>query len=115
MDGGRLWPGEHQGAGYMPGWALQDPDRHSSLALPPGVFRASFCPHALGCRDQVIAEDQVEFDISKPEVAVTVKVPERKSLVLVRSASPSACSSCAFLGPPFSVPVWLVTVIPLRN
>ncbi|KAF3829896.1 hypothetical protein GH733_001847, partial [Mirounga leonina] len=57
VDGGRLWP---------------------------GVFRASFCPHALGCRDQVIAEDQVEFDISEPEVAVTVKVPEGKSLVLVR-------------------------------
>ncbi|KAF5919181.1 hypothetical protein HPG69_003821, partial [Diceros bicornis minor] len=50
----------------------------------PGVFRASFCPHVLGCRDQVIAEDQVEFDISEPEVAVTVKVPEGKSLVLVR-------------------------------
>lgn len=46
---------------------------------------------------------------------MTVKVPEGKSLVLVRSASPSACSSCAFLGPPFSVPVWLVTIIPLRN
>uniref|UniRef100_A0A8C0PC17 Laminin subunit alpha-3 n=1 Tax=Canis lupus familiaris TaxID=9615 RepID=A0A8C0PC17_CANLF len=57
VDGGRLWP---------------------------GVFRASFCPHVLGCRDQVIAEDQVEFDISEPEVAVTVKVPEGKSLVLVR-------------------------------
>uniref|UniRef100_A0A8C7BKK5 Laminin subunit alpha 3 n=1 Tax=Neovison vison TaxID=452646 RepID=A0A8C7BKK5_NEOVI len=50
----------------------------------PGVFHASFCPHVLGCRDQVIAEDQVELDISKPEVAVTVKVPEGKSLVLVR-------------------------------
>ncbi|XP_044921392.1 laminin subunit alpha-3 isoform X5 [Mustela putorius furo] len=50
----------------------------------PGVFRASFCPHVLGCRDQVIAEDQVELDISKQEVAVTVKVPEGKSLVLVR-------------------------------
>ncbi|XP_053062266.1 laminin subunit alpha-3 isoform X2 [Acinonyx jubatus] len=49
-----------------------------------GVFRASFCPHTLGCRDQVIAEDQVEFDISEPEVAVTVEVPEGKSLVLVR-------------------------------
>ncbi|XP_044630418.2 laminin subunit alpha-3 isoform X1 [Equus asinus] len=49
-----------------------------------GVFRASFCPHVLGCWDQVIAEDQVEFDISEPEVAVTVKVPEGRSLVLVR-------------------------------
>ncbi|KAM5304312.1 laminin subunit alpha-3 isoform 1-T1 [Glossophaga mutica] len=52
--------------------------------LRPGVFRASFCPHVLGCQDQVIAEDQVEFDISEPEVVVTVKVPEGKSLILVR-------------------------------
>ncbi|XP_017739471.1 PREDICTED: laminin subunit alpha-3 [Rhinopithecus bieti] len=49
-----------------------------------GSFRASFCPHVLGCRDQVIAEGQIEFDISEPEVAATVKVPEGKSLVLVR-------------------------------
>ncbi|XP_016022014.2 laminin subunit alpha-3 isoform X2 [Rousettus aegyptiacus] len=52
--------------------------------LQPGVFRASFCPHVLGCQDQVIAEDQIEFDVLQPEVAVTVKVPEGKSLVLVR-------------------------------
>ncbi|KAL4665893.1 hypothetical protein H8957_012079 [Semnopithecus entellus] len=49
-----------------------------------GSFRASFCPHVLGCQDQVIAEGQIEFDISEPEVAATVKVPEGKSLVLVR-------------------------------
>ncbi|XP_066102434.1 laminin subunit alpha-3 isoform X1 [Saccopteryx bilineata] len=52
--------------------------------LRPGVFQASFCPHVLGCQDHVMSEDQVEFDISEPEVVVTVKVPERKSLVLVR-------------------------------
>ncbi|KAM4841147.1 laminin subunit alpha-3-like [Thomomys bottae] len=49
-----------------------------------GSFLASFCPHVLGCRDQVSTEGQVEFDISEPEVTVTVKVPEGKSLVLVR-------------------------------
>nr|XP_035126645.2 LOW QUALITY PROTEIN: laminin subunit alpha-3 [Callithrix jacchus] len=49
-----------------------------------GSFRASFCPHVLGCRDQVITEGQIEFDVSEPEVAVTVKVPEGKSLVLIR-------------------------------
>ncbi|ELW48958.1 Laminin subunit alpha-3 [Tupaia chinensis] len=49
-----------------------------------GSFRASFCPHVLGCQDQVLTEGQIEFDISEPEVAVTVKVPEGKSLVLVR-------------------------------
>ncbi|XP_042095481.1 laminin subunit alpha-3 isoform X1 [Ovis aries] len=52
--------------------------------LQAGVFRASFCPHVLGCRDQVITGDQVEFDISEPEVSLTVTVPEGKSLVLVR-------------------------------
>ncbi|XP_054579702.1 laminin subunit alpha-3 isoform X4 [Eptesicus fuscus] len=50
----------------------------------PGVFRASFCPHVLGCQDQAIAGDQAEFAVWEPEVAVTVKVPEGKSLVLVR-------------------------------
>lgn len=52
--------------------------------LQAGVFRASFCPHVLGCRDQVISGDEVEFDISEPEVALTVTAPEGKSLVLVR-------------------------------
>lgn len=33
-----------------------------------------------------MADGQVEFDISEAEVAVTVKIPEGKSLTLVRSA-----------------------------
>ncbi|XP_052597506.1 laminin subunit alpha-3 isoform X1 [Peromyscus californicus insignis] len=49
-----------------------------------GSFLASFCPHLLGCRDQVLSHGQVEFDISEAEVAVTVTVPEGKSLKLVR-------------------------------
>lgn len=49
-----------------------------------GSFHASFCPHLLGCRDQVISEGQVEFDISEADVAVTVKIPNGKSLTLVR-------------------------------
>ncbi|XP_074208255.1 laminin subunit alpha-3 isoform X2 [Camelus bactrianus] len=52
--------------------------------LRPGVFHAAFCPHVLGCLDQVITGDQAEFDVSEPEVAVTVRLPEGKSLVLVR-------------------------------
>ncbi|KAK2094530.1 hypothetical protein P7K49_028268 [Saguinus oedipus] len=63
----------------FPAWVLVDGGRPRA-----GSFRASFCPHVLGCRDQVIAEGQIEFDISEPEVAVTVKVPEGKSLVLIR-------------------------------
>ena len=69
----------------------------------------------LGCRDQVITGDQVEFDITEPEVALTVTIPEGKSLVLVRSAFSSralyvlalvSCSVCLF---------WLMTVIPPEN
>lgn len=43
-------------------------------------------------------DGQVEFDILEPEVAVTVKVPEGKSLVLVSSACPFAYG---FLASPF--------------
>uniref|UniRef100_A0A8C3IVW1 Laminin subunit alpha 3 n=1 Tax=Chrysemys picta bellii TaxID=8478 RepID=A0A8C3IVW1_CHRPI len=55
VDGGRLWSGS---------------------------FSASFCPHAFGCRDQVIAENQIELDIPGPEVSVTVKIPNEKTLVV---------------------------------
>uniref|UniRef100_A0A8V0XP31 Laminin subunit alpha 3 n=1 Tax=Gallus gallus TaxID=9031 RepID=A0A8V0XP31_CHICK len=47
-----------------------------------GSFNASFCPHSSGCRDQVIAENQIELDISEPEVSVTVMIPDRRMLVL---------------------------------
>lgn len=100
VDGGRLRPGELQRVGPAV-TCLTRTGRGvtgTSCSLPPGVFRASFCPHVLGCQNQVIAEDQIEFAISEPEVAVTVKVPEEKSLVLVRSACPSACSSQGCLG-----------------
>uniref|UniRef100_A0A8C4VWY6 Laminin subunit alpha 3 n=1 Tax=Gopherus evgoodei TaxID=1825980 RepID=A0A8C4VWY6_9SAUR len=45
-------------------------------------FSASFCPHTFGCRDQVIAENQIELDIPGPEVSVTVKIPNEKTLVV---------------------------------
>ncbi|XP_064026607.1 laminin subunit alpha-3 [Pogoniulus pusillus] len=47
-----------------------------------GSFSASFCPHTSGCRDQVTAENQIEFDISEPEVSVTVLIPDGKMLLL---------------------------------
>ncbi|KAM9260806.1 laminin subunit alpha-3 [Cariama cristata] len=47
-----------------------------------GSFNASFCPHTSGCRDQVIAENQIELDISEPEVSVTVMIPDGRILVL---------------------------------
>ncbi|XP_021120763.1 laminin subunit alpha-3 [Heterocephalus glaber] len=49
-----------------------------------GSFQAAFCPHVLGCQEEVITQGQVEFDNPNSEVAVTVKVPKDKSLVLVR-------------------------------
>ncbi|KFQ07236.1 Laminin subunit alpha-3, partial [Haliaeetus albicilla] len=47
-----------------------------------GSFNASFCPHTSGCRDQVIAENRIELDISEPEVSVTVMIPDERMLVL---------------------------------
>lgn len=47
-----------------------------------GTFNASFCPHTSGCRVQVIAENQIELDISEPRVSVTVMIPEGRTLVL---------------------------------
>ncbi|KFP91421.1 Laminin subunit alpha-3, partial [Apaloderma vittatum] len=47
-----------------------------------GSFNASFCPHTSGCRDQVIAENQIELNISEPEVSVTLVIPDGKMLVL---------------------------------
>ncbi|XP_049683277.1 laminin subunit alpha-3 [Accipiter gentilis] len=47
-----------------------------------GSFNASFCPHTSGCRDQVIAENRIELDISEPEVSVTVTIPDGRMLVL---------------------------------
>uniref|UniRef100_A0A672U270 Laminin subunit alpha 3 n=1 Tax=Strigops habroptila TaxID=2489341 RepID=A0A672U270_STRHB len=45
-------------------------------------FNASFCPHTSGCRDQVIAENRIELDISEPEISVTVMIPDGRMLVL---------------------------------
>uniref|UniRef100_A0A8B9FEP2 Laminin subunit alpha 3 n=1 Tax=Amazona collaria TaxID=241587 RepID=A0A8B9FEP2_9PSIT len=48
-----------------------------------GSFNASFCPHLSGCRDQVIAENRIELDISEPEISVTVMIPDGRMLFLV--------------------------------
>ncbi|KAM9386689.1 laminin subunit alpha-3 [Phaethornis superciliosus] len=47
-----------------------------------GSFNASFCPHTSGCRDQVVVENQIELDISEPEVSVSVMIPDGRMLVL---------------------------------
>ncbi|XP_067402634.1 laminin subunit alpha-3 isoform X1 [Emydura macquarii macquarii] len=61
----------------FPGQVLVDGGR-----LWSGSFSASFCPHAFGCRDQVIAENQIELDIPDSEFSVTVKIPNGKTLVV---------------------------------
>uniref|UniRef100_A0A6I8NW90 Laminin subunit alpha 3 n=1 Tax=Ornithorhynchus anatinus TaxID=9258 RepID=A0A6I8NW90_ORNAN len=52
---------------------------HPTFPLPD----AAFCPHVFGCRDQVMADGRVELDLPEPDVSVTVRVPDGKSLVLV--------------------------------
>ncbi|XP_062987370.1 laminin subunit alpha-3 [Elgaria multicarinata webbii] len=47
-----------------------------------GSSNASFCPHISGCRSLVLAENQIEFDISKHDISVTVKIPNGKAVVL---------------------------------
>ncbi|XP_015276228.1 PREDICTED: laminin subunit alpha-3 [Gekko japonicus] len=49
-----------------------------------GSFNASFCPHNAGCRDLVMAENQIELDIPQHEFSVMLKVPSGKILVLER-------------------------------
>uniref|UniRef100_A0ACB8FDQ0 Uncharacterized protein n=1 Tax=Sphaerodactylus townsendi TaxID=933632 RepID=A0ACB8FDQ0_9SAUR len=49
-----------------------------------GSFNASFCPLTTGCRDLVMAENQIELDISQYEFSVTLKIPYGKMLALER-------------------------------
>ncbi|XP_072901622.1 laminin subunit alpha-3 isoform X2 [Hemitrygon akajei] len=45
-----------------------------------GSFSASFCPHAFGCRTQVITGKRIEFDLRNQEVSLTLTVPKDKAL-----------------------------------
>uniref|UniRef100_G1K957 Laminin subunit alpha 3 n=1 Tax=Anolis carolinensis TaxID=28377 RepID=G1K957_ANOCA len=47
-----------------------------------GSSNASFCPHISGCRGLVMAESQIELDIFKHDILVTVKIPNGKKMVL---------------------------------
>ncbi|XP_064409675.1 laminin subunit alpha-3 isoform X2 [Latimeria chalumnae] len=47
-----------------------------------GSFNASFCPHVFGCRDQVIAENRIELDVTDRDLSVTLKAPSTKTLTL---------------------------------
>nr|XP_056710908.1 laminin subunit alpha-3 [Euleptes europaea] len=49
-----------------------------------GSFNASFCPHTTGCRDLVMAENQIELEIPQHDFSVTLEIPNGKMLVLER-------------------------------
>nr|XP_020464725.1 laminin subunit alpha-5 [Monopterus albus] len=47
-----------------------------------GHTNASFCPHAYGCRDVVVSENQIILDVMDHEVFLTVQIPAGKMLWL---------------------------------
>ncbi|XP_068161173.1 laminin subunit alpha-5 isoform X2 [Antennarius striatus] len=47
-----------------------------------GYANASFCPHAYGCRNVLIAENQIILDVTDHEVFLTVQIPVGKTLWL---------------------------------
>ncbi|XP_059102677.1 laminin subunit alpha-3-like [Peromyscus eremicus] len=69
-----------------------------------GSFLASFCPHLLGCRDQVLSDGQVEFDISAAEVAVTATPPPESPPTLREATPPESPPTLREATPPESPP-----------
>ncbi|KAH0617776.1 hypothetical protein JD844_016351 [Phrynosoma platyrhinos] len=61
-----------------------------------GSSNASFCPHISGCRSLVMAENQIELDISKHSISVTVKIPNGKTMMLVGGISTISVTSSEF-------------------
>uniref|UniRef100_A0A8C4DLR4 Laminin subunit alpha-5 n=1 Tax=Dicentrarchus labrax TaxID=13489 RepID=A0A8C4DLR4_DICLA len=47
-----------------------------------GHANASFCPHAYGCRNVLISENQIILDVTDHEVFLTVQIPAGKTLWL---------------------------------
>ncbi|KAM8862639.1 laminin subunit alpha-5 isoform 2-T2 [Spinachia spinachia] len=47
-----------------------------------GHANASFCPHAYGCRNVLVSENQIILDVTDHEVFVTVQIPAGKTLWL---------------------------------
>lgn len=48
-----------------------------------GLANASFCPHAYGCRNVLVSENQIILDVSDHKLLLTVQVPVDKTLWLV--------------------------------
>ncbi|KAM6924368.1 laminin subunit alpha-5 [Xenentodon cancila] len=47
-----------------------------------GHINASFCPHAYGCRNVLVAENQIILDVTDYNVFITVQIPAGKTLWL---------------------------------
>ncbi|XP_035512224.1 laminin subunit alpha-5 [Morone saxatilis] len=47
-----------------------------------GHANASFCPHAYGCRNVLVSENQIILDVTDHEVFLTVQIPAGKTLWL---------------------------------
>ncbi|XP_059188801.1 laminin subunit alpha-5 isoform X2 [Centropristis striata] len=47
-----------------------------------GHANASFCPHAYGCRNVLVSENQIILDVTDHEVFLTVQIPADKTLWL---------------------------------
>ncbi|XP_027144166.1 laminin subunit alpha-5 isoform X2 [Larimichthys crocea] len=47
-----------------------------------GHANASFCPHAYGCRNVLVSENQIILDVTDHEVFLTVQIPGGKTLWL---------------------------------
>nr|XP_033943330.1 laminin subunit alpha-5 isoform X2 [Pseudochaenichthys georgianus] len=47
-----------------------------------GHANASFCPHAYGCRNVLVSENQIILDVTDHEVFITVQIPAGKTLWL---------------------------------
>ncbi|CAJ1084378.1 laminin subunit alpha-5 isoform X1 [Xyrichtys novacula] len=47
-----------------------------------GHANASFCPHAYGCRNVLVSENQIILDVTDHEVFITVQIPAGRTLWL---------------------------------
>lgn len=63
---------------------MQQNGRMRFMFCAPGHANASFCPHAYGCRNVLVSENQIILDVTDHEIFLTVQIPDQKTLWLVR-------------------------------
>ncbi|KAF3860796.1 hypothetical protein F7725_001051, partial [Dissostichus mawsoni] len=62
-----------------------------------GHANASFCPHAYGCRNVLVSENQIILDVTDHEVFITVQIPAGKTLVDYVLVVPETSYSSSYL------------------